>query len=323
MLHKIETIITFIVFKQIKKFTRVPFISRVSLKLFLVPCLIAIFFSSCAEETIKEDPKQQEEIRIISLSGFLTETLFDLGYGENIVGLDVTSTYPSEKLADIPKLGHVSQLNLEAILGLNPSLVFIEKAQLGQAKNLSSLGSAGVKVVSIPTTTSLNNVLIAMAEIQKHLDIDEAVENRIAETIGKDSLALEALLTQAKEKPRVLFIYARGTGRLMVGGNNTPMAAMIEKAGGQNAIQSFDNYKALSPEALVEAAPDVILMFTSGLASLDGKDGLAQITGIPQTAAYQNDRIIAMDGHYLASFSSRAGKAAIELATQLQNPLNE
>ena len=73
----------------------------------------------------------------------------------------------------------------------------------------------------------------------------------------------------------------------------------------------------MTPESLVEANPDVILMFTSGLASLDGKEGLSQIPGINQTPAYQNDRIVAMDGHYLVSFSSRAGQAALELAQQI------
>ena len=103
----------------------------------------------------------------------------------------------------------------------------------------------------------------------------------------------------------------------MVGGTQTSASAIIEKAGGVNAIQSFDNFQALTPEALLEAAPDVILMFTSGLASLDGKEGLKQIPGMSQTPAFQNDRIVAMDGHYLTAFGPRAGKAAIELAQKI------
>lgn len=326
MLNKIEMITTFIVFKQIRKPDGIFFTNGISLSaLLLLPFVVSLMLVSCSGETASsaQEEKEEEELRIVSLSGFLTETLFDLGYGPNIIGRDVTSTFPSDKVSDIENLGHVSQLNTEAILGLNPSIIFLEEAQFNQAKNLPTLESAGIKIVKIPTSTSLNNALTAMAEIQKHIDVDPAVANQMKETIQKDSLELAALIKDTEEKPRVLFIYARGAGRLMAGGTNTPMEAMIEKAGGQNAIQSFENYKALSPEALVEAAPDVILMFTSGLASLDGKEGLAQITGIPQTTAYQNDRIIAMDGHYLSSFSSRAAKAAIELATQLQNSVNE
>ena len=93
---------------------------------------------------------------------------------------------------------------------------------------------------------------------------------------------------------------------------------MINRAGGELAISSFEDYENLTPESLVEASPEVILMFESGLASLDGKEGLSQIAGMEQVPAYKNDRIITMDGHYLSSFGPRAGKAAIELANKLK-----
>ena len=129
-----------------------------------------------------------------------------------------------------------------------------------------------------------------------------------------DSVQLSATLEGFTESPKVLFIYARGAGRLMVAGANTSAAAIIEKAGGQNAIRSFEGFKTMTPESLIEAVPDVILMFSSGLASLDGKEGLGQIPGISQTPAYKNNRIIAMDGHYLTAFGPRVGQAALELA---------
>jgi iron complex transport system substrate-binding protein len=64
-------------------------------------------------------------------------------------------------------------------------------------------------------------------------------------------------------------------------------------------------------------------MFTSGLASLDGKDGLANIPGISQTPAFQHDQIIAMDGHYLLGFGPRAAKAVGELAGKLHNRISK
>lgn len=254
--------------------------------------------------------------RIISLSGFLTEVLHNLGHSDKIVGRDVTSTYP-EELSEVPNLGHITQLNIEAVLQLKPSLIFVEQSQLRQAQSLKSLDNAGIQLVVVPTSHELNNALNAAKAIAEHLKTESSSIDELAEELSRDSLQLVNTLSKYSDKPKVLFIYARGAGNLMVGGNNTAAAAMIEKSGGINAMQSFDNFQALTPEALVEAAPDVILMFTTGLSSLDGKEGLKQIPGIAQTPAFENNRIVAMDGHYLTAFGPRVGKAAIELAQKI------
>ena len=60
-------------------------------------------------------------------------------------------------------------------------------------------------------------------------------------------------------------------------------------------------------------------MFESGLKSLDGKAGLANVPGISQTPAFRNDRVVAMDGHYLLGFGPRAARAATELARVLHS----
>ena len=73
------------------------------------------------------------------MSGFLTEVLHDLGHGGGIVGRDVTSTYP-ENMAEIPNLGHISQLNIEAVLQLQPNFIFVEESQLRQAEKPQSIG---------------------------------------------------------------------------------------------------------------------------------------------------------------------------------------
>ena len=254
--------------------------------------------------------------RIVSLSGTLTELLYDLDYGDQIVGVDVTSSYPAA-VNRVQKIGHVSKLNVEGMLALRPTLVFVD-ADAQDKPALKTLAEAGVKIIPITTEATLNNAVVAAREIARYLPIDAAKLTEYAATIEADKAELGATLSAVQvSKPKVLFIYARGAKQLMVAGTGTEAEAMIELAGGKNAIQSFADFKPLTPEALVEAAPEVILMFTSGLASLDGKGGLANIPGISQTPAFQQDRIVAMDGHYLLGFGPRAAKAANELAGKL------
>jgi len=268
--------------------------------------------------TAKGGEYNEDHPRIVSLSGFLTEVLYELGHGDHLVGRDVTSVYPAEVQA-LPNLGHVSQMNAEAILQLRPTLILIEESQVQQAEALERLRNTGISVVSVPTSHTLYNAVDAARVLARELPVDAADLRRLEQKIERDSLALQEILRRKAGTPRVLFIYARGAGRLLVSGRDTSADAIIEKAGGQNAIRGFAGFRALTPEALLEAAPEVILMFTSGLESLDGKEGLSQIPGIKQTPAYQQGRIIAMDGHLLTAFGPRAGLAASTLAQQIHD----
>ncbi|HMQ59986.1 MAG TPA: ABC transporter substrate-binding protein [Flavilitoribacter sp.] len=283
----------------------------------LIGIVIMASVFSCREQ-IGDRPVETKPSgpRIISLSGMLTEVLYDLGYGPDIVGVDATSTFPGS-VTDIPNLGHISRLNAEGILSVKPDIIFLESAQ-GLPDPVKQAKNAGVKVISIPATHYLNNAVTAAAVIAQELQTDPGLLKNLALTVSNDSLRLNQALMGMAFSPKVLFIYARGAGRLMAAGKNTPAAAIIEKAGGQNAIHSFEDYRALTPESLVEAAPDIILMFETGLASLDGEEGLRQIPGIAQTPAFKNGKIIAMDGQYLTAFGPRAAKAATELALKLR-----
>ena len=79
---------------------------------------------------------------------------------------------------------------------------------------------------------------------------------------------------------RVMFIYARAAGTLSVAGLNTGAHTMIVMAGGENAVTEYEDYRPLTAEAALAAAPDVILMFSSRLESLGGQEGLLDLPGI-------------------------------------------
>lgn len=123
-------------------------------------------------------------------------------------------------------------------------------------------------------------------------------------------------LKQIKPKPKVLFVYARGAGTLMVGGEGTPLEKMIELAGGINAGKGFQQYKPMTSEGVIAANPDVILMFDSGAQSL-GNMSVFELPGVSQTNAGKNRKLITMDGQFLSGFGPRVGKAIKELNENL------
>lgn len=257
--------------------------------------------------------RSSDSLRIISLSAFLTEVIYTMGYGDKIIGRDVTSVYP-ESVKKIPSLGHISQLNIEAILELQPDLIVVEKNQRNQTEVLDNLEGSGIDILTIPTRNDFYNSVRTAKILAGYFHAPSSAYMKIAEKLKKDSIKLVRVLKKYEARPSVLFLYSLGTGRLMVGGEGTSVNKMIEKAGGEIVIPSIKGFKELSAEILVKAAPEVILLFDFGLKKLNGKSGLASINGMKHTPAFKNDRIISMKAVYLGSFGPRSAEAAIELA---------
>lgn len=280
-------------------------------KLFLAIVLAAFTFASCKQSPEKSQSIVDETTKLVTLSGTLTEVVSALGFEKNIVGVDVTSTFP-ESVLKLPKAGHTRNLSAEGVLSMNPSVVFAYEGEINPELQ-QQLTAAGTKLYLFPTPKNLDEAKGLIKTLADTLGVAEKADALIANIDAK--IAQIQPLTPA---PKVLFIYARGAGMLMVAGDNTPMKSMIELAGGQNAVTGFEEFKPLSPEVLVEANPDVILIFDSGLASLNGAEGLKLVPGMDKTNAAKNNAFVAMDGQYLNGFSPRVGDAALELNQKLQ-----
>lgn len=258
-------------------------------------------------KTKDETKKVEQPEKIVSLNGTVTEIIFAFGANAQLVGRDVTSTFPADKVQDIPNVGHVRNAKAEGIISLMPDKVLIVENELSQ-EVANQLKSAGVEIVSFKHEHTVEGAKRLITDVAKELGKEEEVSS-IHTKIEKRLTELEKI----EVAPKVLFIYARGAATLMVAGDNTKMKAAIELAGGQNAVTGFEEFKPLTPEALAEANPDAILMFKSGAASVREESGVINIPGYEQTTAGKNGNIITMDGLKLSGFGPRVGEAIAEL----------
>ena len=96
------------------------------------------------------------------------------------------------------------------------------------------------------------------------------------------------------------------------------MFAFVKVLARERCGERVESRRDMTPEALVAANPDVLLLFDSGLQSLGGTAGLLQVPGIAQTTAGRTGRVVEMDGQLLTGFGPRLGLAATELAKKLQ-----
>lgn len=273
--------------------------------------LLTILLAGCSTQEAPKEVVEDKPLRIVTLSGAITEVVSALGRTEQIVGVDVTSSYPPE-VQQVPKVGHDRQVGAEGVIALAPDLVLGVEGQLTPTVQ-SQIERAGHRVVLFPHQFSVEGTKQLMEEVATALGAtDEAKE--LVSAVDRD---LEQVLP-LNARPKVLFIYARGAGSLMVAGEDTPMERVIELAGGQNAVEGFTEFKPLTPEALIAADPDAILVFQSGMDALQGVDGLLAVPGMTATKAGKNKAFIAMDGGLLSNFGPRLGLAIAELNAALR-----
>jgi iron complex transport system substrate-binding protein len=254
--------------------------------------------------------------RIVTLGGSVTEIVYALGAGDQVVGVDASSVYPAD-VDDKPSIGYFRRVPAEGVLSLNPSLVLALEGT-GPPSVLDQLRSAGVRVERVPDASSVAGAKQKIRQIAGVLD-REARADTLIQQLEQDLAEARALRSGVTTTPRVLFVYARGSGTMNVAGPGTSAAKMIELAGAANAISGFSGFKPMTAEAVAQAEPDVILMLTRGLESVGGVDGLLEQPGVRLTPAGKNRRILAMDDLLFLGFGPRLGVAVKQL-TQMLHP---
>ena len=276
--------------------------------------LLALSMTACNTSKKETGADLADSTKIVSLSGSLSEVLAGLGLEKNVAGTDITSNYP-ESMKAKPKVGHNKNINAEGVMALQPDIIIGIKKEITPAL-ISQFKSAGVKLMLVDQEYSVEGTKKLIRTLADSLHAVTKGDSLIKNLDG--DLAKVKPAAANDKKPKVLFIYARGTGTMMVGGTGTQVDKAIALAGGQNAVTEFSDYKPLTAEALVKADPDVILLFDSGLQSLGGAAGLLKVGGIKETNAGKNNRIISMDGELLSSFGPRLGIAIQELAAKIK-----
>lgn len=273
--------------------------------LFLIVTAVVSCNNKKEQESTPVETAQVKE-RIISLNGAITETLVALGEKENIIAVDVTSTYPTDLKETAQDLGHTSKISVESIMALKPTVIYATEKDLKDDFK-ASLQKANIRLEILKQEFTLEGSKQLIEAVAKSLNKDNFKE--LQDKIDQD---LQGVV-KFEKAPKVLFIYARGAATLLVAGDKTPANSIINLAGGQNAVTEFEDFKPLTPESLLNSNPDYILMFTTGLESMGGVDGVLKIDGISKTNAGKNKKIIAMDGQLLNGFGPRVGQAAKEL----------
>jgi len=246
--------------------------------------------------------------RIVSVGGAATETVFALGAGGTVVGVDTSSVFP-ETVQTLPQVGYQRTLSAEGILSLKPDLVILA-ATAGPPAAIEQLEKMGVPLLRLQEGYSIGATTARIRQIGEALGRGTEAEE-LCKNIERDAAAV---LSPQNPPPRVLFVMSAGGGAPMVAGSGTAADAVIQLSGGKNVGGGFGGYKQLSPETLVTLDPEIIVTTSR---TMQGHAPGELLQGLSLTTAGKTNRLVVMDDLYLLGFGPRAGAALAEFSRKL------
>jgi len=225
----------------------------------LLTVFLALFYVSlsCAR-TVTDEIGRSVNIsaaprRIVSLAPGITETLYELGLDDKIVGVTSYCNWPP-RARQKTRIGGFTNPSIEKIVSLKPDLI-IATADGNRKDTVNQLERLGLSVyVTNPSDT--DRILKSILHIGEITDKKNAAE-KLVEKLRKRLDNITAQIRN-KKKPRVFFQI--GLEPVITAGKGTLISEVIDRAGGINiAGNDAARYPRYGAEGIMAGSPDIIL----------------------------------------------------------------
>jgi ABC-type Fe3+-hydroxamate transport system substrate-binding protein len=191
--------------------------------------------------------------RVVSLVPSLTETLVRAGIGGRLAGVTDYCIHPASALAALPRVGGTKNVDVEAVLALDPDLV-IANAEENEKPEIEAIKKETAVFVTFPKT-----VARAIATVENLGVLTGLTE---ASSLWADTcrgLYETARRDHSRERLRTVCLIWRAPW--MAAGAETYMSDLMETCGFRNLCSSAaGRYPETTLERIGAARPDVILL---------------------------------------------------------------
>lgn len=195
--------------------------------------------------------------RVITIGGCVTETVFALGMGDNVVAVDISSSIPVE-VTNLPQVGYIRGISSEGILSMNPTTILTTN-EIGPPKVVEQLRNAGVDLKIFNSPKSYNDIINLVLDIALFLDVEEKgilLKNEIIELNTK----IDSIKLNNSDEIKIAFFMSPSISSYTASGSGTRADYLIEYIGGHNIFSDdFNRYKKVSKEDIIKYNPDIIL----------------------------------------------------------------
>jgi iron complex transport system substrate-binding protein len=287
---------------------------------------IAILLTGCANSQIShnytisqadvsaisiDSPISFSVSRVVVLANGVAEIMNSLNAGSILVGRDISSTEKALENVPLATSGH--QVLPEKVIALKPDLVIID-ASTGPKAAIEAIKSAGIRVVQTPESWTLGDISLKVTAVAAAIGAPEQGQ------LLNAAITSAIKTTTLSSKPRIAFLYLRGTSSIyLVGGPGSGADSLISAIGAIDvgAASLPRPFNTMTAESLATLNPDVIIVMTKGLESVGGVSGLLKLPGVAQTKAGKNHAIIDVDDSLLLSFGPRTPALVVALAEKV------
>jgi iron complex transport system substrate-binding protein len=255
-------------------------------------------------------------MRIVSLVPAVTEMLFAIGAGRQVVGVSSYDDFPPE-VKSLPRVGALLDPDVERILTLRPDLVITYGSQ-GSVE--TQLAGAGIKTIS-HRHGGIRAILDTLRDLGTATGHTSEANGKARE-IEAQLAAIRARVGD-RARPRVLLVFGRQPGSLRqmyASGGMGFLNDILETAGGQNVFADVGQESVQpSQETLLARAPEVIIEVRSGrsVSTTDTSGERSAWSPLASIPAVKNARIHFLNGPQFVIPGPRVGFAAEQLARAL------
>jgi len=208
--------------------------------------------------------------RLISLLPSLTESICALGKCSNLVGIDRFSNWPLS-LQSLPKLGGISDSNLEGIVQLKPDLVLVDRS----SPIIARLEGLNIPVMAFDIKT--------MADEERALQkMGLALGSNESDRVWKQ---IQAEITRANKQldgsQKNMKVYFEINAAPYAAGRTSFIGELLAKLEVNNIIpDSLGAFPKINPEFVVQARPEIIMLSETRVADMKKRPGWNSIPAI-------------------------------------------
>ena len=254
--------------------------------------------------------KAKDASRVVIAGGSITEIFYFLGEQDRIVALDVTSNFPPEAKS-LPSIGYVRALSAEGLLSMNPSIILGED-DMGPPAVIKQIRETSYDLRIIPEIRTIDGIIEKIECIASILDVTEksdAIISKKLEPYIKEIVKNRKRI--AKKGVRVMLVLNMQSSSIIVAGANTSGSGFIDLIGGENIFESFEGWKPVNAEAILELNPDYIIVPQRNVHKGLDVTSIADSELFKNTNAGKNKNFIFDDAMAITGFGPRTINSAL------------
>lgn len=291
------------------------------LSLMAIFVMAMMIFVGCSNKPTTMQDREGNEFNvpkevntIISTAPSNTEVLVALGLADKLVAVDKYSADVEGISEELPKIDFRNP-DAEAIIALNPDIVIASgHNKVGDEDPFALIKEAGIPVAYIPSSYSIDGIY-GDIEFIANLTGTEKEGEELINSMKEDVESIKAIGDTITDKKSVYFEIGAGSGPYTFG-NETFLNEMIETIGATNIFGDESSWITVTPEAVIDANPDVILANSPGTneAGLTAIEDIESRDGWDTITAVQNGDVYSIDNNASSRPSQNVIKALKEIA---------